>query len=566
MKILRVWLIAICLSSVAVHAASDHGNKITEFAHSPEWLGHFFYDGDRSGYTSLVESNHYFFAPTGRYNPEDELKETIRRLSAAEAIPQEEYCHYVGRYELVLSVFPEYRKASHQCRAFDEWSQKLDLDSVRLSFATGYIKNPASSFGHLFLKLISKNQKSDLLNYGINFSAQTGDDTGAIYALKGLFGQYPGRFVFLPFHQLIRDYSDLEGRDIWELDLKFDDIAKRRLLLFIYEFDSNYVDYTFMNNNCAGILERLIYYLQRRPIDKDLQLKPWTIPLESFVNIASGVTDKNYFYRPSLKTQLLQMEKRLTESQKIKIKVQSARQDFNDLDAVSLDYVILDKKINDSKLDENQYLKLLTARSRLPIGADNTERSGQVPEVKVDERSRTSSIGVVGNKEGVGLDVNFLNDRLIYRHSLSEINLFNFHFRTNSKKRPVLENAEIFNFLAGESVSFLRSPLSYGGGIYYRDKRELSLEASTGFLLNSLDWIYFPKLRFIADKFQTEIYPEADIFYFSQIANFKLNVSPKEMGLDVFRFFKRDYSIQWASTYDLPTKETRHLVGLSYFY
>ncbi len=566
MKILRAWLIAICLSSIALSAVSDLDSKITEFAHSPEWLGHFFYDGDRAGYTSLIESNHYFFSSTGKYNPEDELKETVRRLSASEEIPQEEYCHFVGRYELALSVFPQFRKPSHQCKAFEEWSQKLALDSVRLSFATGYIKNPASSFGHLFLKLISRNQNSDLLNYGINFSAQTGVDSGALYALKGLFGQYPGGFVFLPYHQLIKDYSDLEGRDIWELDLEFDDIAKRRLLLFIYEFDSNYVDYTFLNNNCAGILERLIDYVQRRPEKTSLQMKPWTMPLESFLNISSAMKDKKYFYRPSLKTQLLQMDDRLSEKQKLQIRGEVKLGNYNGLDARSLDYVILDKKINEPKLDENQYLKLLTIRSRLPIDTETSEQAKTLPESKVDDRSRTSSLGIVGNKEGPGLDLNLLNEKLIYRHSLSEINVFNLHFRMDQERKPVLAEVEIFNFLAGEAVSFLRAPISYGGGLFYRNKRELVLEASAGYMLNLKDWLYFPRLHFVGDKFQTELRPEVDVFYFSHNANLKLNIQPREFGIEAFRFIKMNYSIRLNSAYDTLNKENKILAGVSYFY
>ncbi|OYZ21475.1 MAG: hypothetical protein B7Y39_09090 [Bdellovibrio sp. 28-41-41] len=566
MKILRVWLIAICLSSISLSEVSDLDSKITEFAHSPEWLGHFFYDGDRAGYTSLVESKHYFFSSTGKYSPEDELKETVRRLSVPEEIPQEEYCHYVARYELVLAVFPQFRKSGHQCKAFEEWSQKLALDSVRMSFATGYIKNPASSFGHLFLKLVSRNQNSDLLNYGINFSAQTGDDTDALYALKGLFGQYPGGFVFLPYHQLIKDYSDLEGRDIWELDLDFDDIAKRRLLLFIYEFDSNYVDYTFMNNNCAGILERLIDYLQRRPVKTSLQMKPWTMPLESFLNISSAIKDKKYFYRPSLKTQLLQMDDRLTEKQKLQISDEAKLGNYNGLDARSLDYVILDKKINEPKLDENQYLKLLTARSRLPVDTETSGKAGTLPEIKVDDRSRTSSIGIVGNKEGSGLDLNLLNERLIYRHSLSEINIFNLQVRTDKDKQPILAEVEIFNFLAGEPVSFLRSPISYGGGLFYRSKQELVLEASAGYMLNLKDWLYFSRLHFIGDKFRTELFPKVDVFYFNHIANLKLNIQSREFGIEAFRFIEVNYSIRLSSVYDTQNKEIRYLAGASYFY
>lgn len=564
MKILRVWLIAICLSYSSGSVASDFENKIAAFAQSPEWLGHFFYDGDQSGYTSLVESEYYFLSSTGKYNPTDELKEAIGRLSSTDEISEENYCHYLSRFELVLSAFPELRKPSHKCRAFEIWKQTLALDSVRLSFASGYIKNPASSFGHLFLKLRLKNQASESLGYGINFSAQTGDDTGALYALKGLLGQYPGGFVFLPYHQLIKDYSDLEGRDIWELDLELDEVGKDRLLLFIYEFDSHYIDYTFLNSNCAGILERLIYYVQRKPPLSSLQLKPWTIPLESFQNIAQGTNNRRFHYTPSLKTQLKLMESRLNETEKKLLKYETKSKKYRLLNSPSLDYALLDKKINETKLDENYYLEILNFRAGLAMEADIDEISMPLP--LVTERARTSSVGLVLEQSGAGLDLNFLNEKMIYRHGLSEINLFNFHIRSNSEQRPVLQEVEIFNFLAGEPVNFLRTPLSYGGGLYYRHKKELSIEVALGYLLDLGHWLYFPKVQWMADKFQTRFSPQLDVFYFSSWVNGKLSINDQTSSLEVFKFINTNYSVQANVEYETMQNGIKHNLRVSYFY
>ena len=136
----------------------------------------------------------------------------------------------------------------------------------------------------------------------------------------------------------------------------------------------------------------------------------------------------------------------------------------------------------------------------------------------------------------------------------------------DGEKKPVLAEAEIFNFLAGEAVSFLRSPISFGGGVFYKSKRELVFEASAGYMLNLKNWLYFPRLHLVGDKFQTELFPELDIFYFNHIANVRLNIQSKEYGLELFRFIKRNYSIQFNSSYDLQDKEARFLAGGSFFY
>ncbi|MBL7554385.1 MAG: DUF4105 domain-containing protein [Bdellovibrionaceae bacterium] len=569
MKILRVWLIAICLSTTVWSKESDLAIKITQFARSPEWLGHFFYDGETDRYTSLVESSYYFLSKTGKYNPEDELRETIRRLSTVEDIAEEDYCRYVGRFELVLNWFPEYRKSTHTCKAFNEWQSTLSIDEVRLSFATGFIKNPASSFGHLFLKLVSKKQKAELLNYGINFSAQTGEDTGAIYALKGLIGQYRGTFTFLPYHQLIKDYSDLEGRDIWELDLKLDEFARMRLLRFIYEFDSNYIDYTFANNNCAGILERLVHYLQQRPLNRLRELKPWTIPLESFQEMASGVDLQTYYFIPSLKTQLAFMETQLTQLEKQKIKYEFQTRDFQYLSGRELDYVILDRKLNRINPDSNYDLELMKARSRINVETHFKELNKSNPKAELIETPKTSVLGVYKMGSDFGVEVGFLSERLIYGRNLSEINILNFRTQNTSteKKRSMLKDVEIFSFLAGESVDFLHSPFSYGVGIFYRDNLDIVAEGNLGVLLKKDDWLFFPKMHAEAGKRHNRIVPEIDIYNFSAVVNSKLTIGHENIRLDFFRYFKPTMGIHVVNIYDTGRRvlTDTSLSGLIFF-
>ena len=236
MKILRAYLIAICLSCASAALASDlTAENINKFALSQKWLGHFFYEANGAGFRSRIDSDAFFYSKKGKTEPKPELVATINELQKIEPISNTSYCRFISRFELVLQEFPQLKKNSHNCDAFEIWFNRLSINEIRLSFATGYLKNPASSFGHLFLKLISNKSKSELLNYGVNFSALTGSESGADFALKGLFGYYSGGFVFLPYHQIIKDYSDLEGRDIWELNLQMTDAQIRQILTFLYD-------------------------------------------------------------------------------------------------------------------------------------------------------------------------------------------------------------------------------------------------------------------------------------------------------------------------------------------
>ena len=56
------------------------------------------------------------------------------------------------------------------CRERIEWKEQLGATQVTLIFASSDLGNPASSFGHTFLKLVNpKNAKNrDLIDYGVN--------------------------------------------------------------------------------------------------------------------------------------------------------------------------------------------------------------------------------------------------------------------------------------------------------------------------------------------------------------------------------------------------------------
>ena len=73
-------------------------------------------------------------------------------------------------------------------------------------------------YGHTLLRMDAADQdeRTRLLAYTINFAAGTEETSGFMYVLKGLFGGYPGVFSMLPYYLKVREYSDLEHRDLWE--------------------------------------------------------------------------------------------------------------------------------------------------------------------------------------------------------------------------------------------------------------------------------------------------------------------------------------------------------------
>lgn len=567
MKTLLAYLIAICLSWSNALVAAGLDERVNKFALNQKWLGHFFFEKRFHGYESLVESSGYFLTQNGKSNPHAELSEVIRLLQSDSDLSTETYCRYISRFELVLTEFPEFKKTNHHCAAFEAWQNKLSINEVRLAFATGYIKNPASSFGHLFLKLVSKNKTDELLSYGINFSAQTGTEAGAIFALKGLFGLYPGGFVFLPYHQLIKDYSDLEGRDIWELNLELTNQEIRHLLTYVYEFNSNYIHYTFLNNNCAGILEKLIGNIKNQNFSDDRLLKPWAIPIESFQVIAAKQDSRHFRFQPSLKTQRQVMAETLSTSEMMKIKKQEVIKSYSDLSSRELDYILLDKKIDDDLSHTDYYYELLQARSKFPIAEIDLSQSIITDQSVLLDRQKSSVASISVSKQKMNLNLGVLSDKIIYGHSLSEISLLNVEVsNSRSNSKTVLSNIEFFSFMAGEAITFLRQPLSFGGGLSHSEDLGLNGEMSFGFIFDKKKFIYFPKIKNQVSEKQSIIFPEVDFYFLQQPINFKISVNPTLLRLTGQKFFGKKYFTSIGADYHMSILEIDGTISLGLFF
>ena len=75
-------------------------------------------------------------------------------------------------------------------------------------------------FGHTFLR-VNSSYNSKLLSYAINYAANADKKTenGFLFAIKGLFGGYYGKYNMLPYYEKLKQYRDTEQRDIWEYNL-----------------------------------------------------------------------------------------------------------------------------------------------------------------------------------------------------------------------------------------------------------------------------------------------------------------------------------------------------------
>lgn len=230
-------------------------------AEAPEWrtLGHYRPDLLGSGHHSLIDSDGFFFAADGRTEPGSELVATLRAFFAPAvddaAGHQHPQCAFAARYRWLGSRldFDPRLLPEQPCPELDAWLATIDATSVTLIFPTAYLNNPASMFGHTLLRFDRPDQTeaTRLLSFAVNYGAETGSDNGILFAVLGLTGGYHGTYSVEPYYNLVKRYSDIENRDIWEYQLDFSPAEVERMLTHLWELRNQYSDYYFFDENCS---------------------------------------------------------------------------------------------------------------------------------------------------------------------------------------------------------------------------------------------------------------------------------------------------------------------------
>ncbi len=274
-----------------------------------------------SSLKSEADTSDFFLSPKGKVDALAELRASIQAFETGTPLigplKQHPQCAFPERYRylketLGLSI------QQIACPEFEEWKSKLEAQSVSLIFASAYLKNPASLFGHTFLKINSaRNQKrSELLDYGVNYSALTPDQGDPFLPIKGLLGFYEGRFSLLPYYQKLNEYVDSESRDIWEYEIPLSTLQVSRLLAHLWELGATSFDYYFLHENCSYQILALLEVAEPS-WNLQAEFSRVTIPSDTLkaLNQVSAFKGQIH-YRPSLHTQLKKSISHLSQQQK----------------------------------------------------------------------------------------------------------------------------------------------------------------------------------------------------------------------------------------------------------
>ncbi len=252
-----------------------------------EWRTLLHYRPAAAGAVSDADDSRFFLAPTGKTDPRAELAATLRAFFVTDPVggePQPAQCAFVARYRWLKAQldFDDRRLPPQNCERFQRWFRELSAESATLVFASAYLNNPASLFGHTLLRLDRRGQteQTRLLAYAINYAADDSNSSVLMYAVDGIAGRFKGKFDIQPYYKLVRTYSDLESRDIWEYRLKLSAPQLKRLLEHVWELRGIEFDYYFFRENCAWQLLTLL-----EAADPELRLSDefalWTLPADT---------------------------------------------------------------------------------------------------------------------------------------------------------------------------------------------------------------------------------------------------------------------------------------------
>jgi hypothetical protein len=288
----------LCFLSVVSTASANPSavNDLLQAAESRQLHRHAYwhkllhYTGDRDSPQSEVLNPHFFLAPNGRFDARAELQATLRALFLTPDDKPDFHaqCRFVARFRWLQTKlnFPEESLPKVPCPQFERWANLQHLDGISVVFVSAYMDNPASFFGHILIKInlrggiFGHSLLSPTLNFGANPNP---DDNPLVYATKGIFGGYTGRFSDERFYNFQHVYGESELRDLWEFPLRLSRAQQERVLFHAWELLQNIqFRYYFFLENCAYRMAELL----EMAWEDDRQVRPanplWAIPIDVF--------------------------------------------------------------------------------------------------------------------------------------------------------------------------------------------------------------------------------------------------------------------------------------------
>lgn len=319
-KSFYILLIVFCFVMRASVAVS-HNNAAFDSA----WLKLLHYKETFGGdYIGLISNPEFYVDANGRYNPQAEMEKEISLFNSGDM----KKCDFPARFEYLKKQGVVTGDLS-ECNEYQEFIKDVKPNGITLLFTDAFMSNPASMFGHTLIRIDTARKGTQMLAHGSNFGADSGDESGIIFAVKGLFGGYYGSYTVNPYWDIINTYNNIENRDIWEYHLNLTPEEQQKFVNHLYEMKNARIQYFFMTKNCSYMILELIEAV-RPNINLTTSYNYYAIPLDtlkSVKEIPDLIDDVNY--RPARYTKLQAQVNNMNQKQLRAFKEGIKNHDYN---------------------------------------------------------------------------------------------------------------------------------------------------------------------------------------------------------------------------------------------
>lgn len=435
---------------------------------SREWLrlGRY-HKGLFGGYESEADGPSFFLHVEGRTNPAIEYQTLLEEIQkpVGSDVNKHAICRFPARTEFMVRAHPEIKATTVTCNEFERFRDRVSARSISLVFSSYYLNNPASSFGHTFVRLgkdpFEKSQNTistELLDTGINYGANTGNANAVTFALGAFGGLFYGSYNSIPYYYKVREYNDFESRDLWTYHLDFTQPEIDQLVRHIWELGHAEFKYFFLTENCSyhalTMLEavrpslELVKYLPKRYI----------IPTDTLKVIIKQKIVKQITYRPSASTTFYHHLNKLSPEEKIEMKnVLEQKETSKKLSpekkalvydsALSfIDYKYAEEILKDEKVAQGLKRPILLARSQIPVRSpelDLLHESHDKPHEGHDSGRLSLGGSEVNEKTVANIGYRFaFHDFLDYQKAYiphSKVEMFSFKSTTDGKNFSITD-------------------------------------------------------------------------------------------------------------------------------
>ena len=273
---------------------------------TPQWLALLHYKKQGDGWKSRISDPLFYLAQDGRYNPQSELtKMVLGMFDSSDPNFDIVACRFPARAEWILKYL-RISDEKFKCEENRILLEQINPKRAVIVFPAPRTRGVGAMFGHTLLRF-DADGRSPLLSYSINYAAHTERAGFSKVVWKGLTGGFYGRFSFMPYYRKLKEYREMEERDVWEypLDLTADEV--RMMVLHAIELRDVSSEYYFLDENCALLMLALIdvarpsialveHYANRSAF--------WVVPSDTIQNLWSAGIAKQPLYKPSIATKL----------------------------------------------------------------------------------------------------------------------------------------------------------------------------------------------------------------------------------------------------------------------